>query len=88
MTKESTLLKKLQLNFPHKPTSEQSKIFLDLDEFILTLGNKNIFVLKGYAGTGKTTLISSLVKSLPGQLRFYQNIQIKKHLLYTKKYIG
>ena len=65
MTKESTLLKKLQLNFPHKPTSEQSKIFLDLDEFILTLGNKNIFVLKGYAGTGKTTLISSLVKSLP-----------------------
>ena len=65
MTKKSILLIKLQFNFPHKPTSEQSKIFLDLDDFILTLGNKNIFVLKGYAGTGKTTLISSLVKSLP-----------------------
>ena len=65
MTKESTLLKKLQFNFPHQPTSEQAKFFLDLDDFISTLGNKNIFVLKGYAGTGKTTLISSLVKSLP-----------------------
>ena len=29
------------------------------------LGNRSIFLLKGYAGTGKTTLISALVKSLP-----------------------
>ena len=29
------------------------------------MGNRSIFLLKGYAGTGKTTLISALVKSLP-----------------------
>ena len=29
------------------------------------MGNRSVFLLKGYAGTGKTTLISALVKSLP-----------------------
>ena len=29
------------------------------------MGNRSIFLLRGYAGTGKTTLISALVKSLP-----------------------
>ena len=63
--KKTNLLEKLNFHFPHTPTKEQSQLFTDINEYVLTLGNKNIFVLKGYAGTGKTTLISSLVKSLP-----------------------
>lgn len=62
---EIKLIEKLKLNFSHKPNNEQNKILLKLVEYITTLGNRSIFLLKGYAGTGKTTLISALVKSLP-----------------------
>ena len=56
---------KLRLYFPFKPTSKQEQIITEISEFISTIGNRSIFILKGYAGTGKTTLISTLVKSLP-----------------------
>lgn len=59
------LLEKLNTNFSHTPNNDQEKAILELVEFITTLGNRSVFILKGYAGTGKTTLISSLVKSLP-----------------------
>ena len=56
---------KLRLSFSFQPTSEQEGIINYLSEFVSTIGNRSIFILKGYAGTGKTTLISALVKSLP-----------------------
>ena len=59
------LQEKLRLHFPFDPTSKQSQIITDISDFIATVGSKSIFILKGYAGTGKTTLISTLVKSLP-----------------------
>ena len=59
------LQEKLRLHFPFDPTSKQSQIISDISDFVATVGNKSIFILKGYAGTGKTTLISTLVKSLP-----------------------
>ena len=63
--KTQKFIEKLLKHFSHKPTKEQKKVLLDLSEFISTIGSKSIFLLKGYAGTGKTTLISALVKSLP-----------------------
>ena len=59
------LQKKLRLYFPFQPTSQQDQIINDISEFVTTIGNRTIFMLKGYAGTGKTTLVSALVKSLP-----------------------
>ena len=56
---------KVRLNFSFQPTSEQEGIINYLSDFVSTIGNRSIFILKGYAGTGKTTLISALVKSLP-----------------------
>ena len=56
---------KIRLNFPFEPTIKQDHIITEISEFISTIGNRSIFILKGYAGTGKTTLISTLVKSLP-----------------------
>tara|TARA_B100000900_G_scaffold265733_1_gene226739 strand:- start:4688 stop:6091 length:1404 start_codon:yes stop_codon:yes gene_type:complete len=56
---------KIRVNFTFKPTSEQEKIINYISEFVTTEGNRNIFMLKGYAGTGKTTIVSALVKSLP-----------------------
>ena len=57
--------KKLRLYFPFQPTIQQDQIIKDISEFITTIGKRSIFMLKGYAGTGKTTLVSALVKSLP-----------------------
>jgi exodeoxyribonuclease-5 len=45
------------------PTSDQKELIRDLAKFILA-PNMPIFLLKGYAGTGKTSLIAALVQSL------------------------
>ncbi|CAN5417084.1 ATP-binding domain-containing protein [soil metagenome] len=52
-------------SFPFEVTSGQRSLFTMLSEFMLNVNSDQIFVLRGYAGTGKTTIVSSLVKSLP-----------------------
>lgn len=59
----------LQNQFPVNPTAQQGLAFLELDKFMLSKQGDECFVLKGYAGTGKTTIVASLVKALP-QLNF------------------
>ncbi|MDR2383882.1 MAG: AAA family ATPase [Prevotellaceae bacterium] len=44
-------------------TSDQKNLVCDLSKFILD-PNMPIFLLKGYAGTGKTSIIAALVQSL------------------------
>lgn len=56
-----TLLKK---NFPFDPTLKQDIVLQKLSQFILSTTKDQVFLLKGYAGTGKTTLIGTLVKNL------------------------
>jgi len=56
--KSSKLQEKLHLHFPFKPTKEQ--LIADFSGYITTLGSKSNFLLKGYAETGKTILVSSL----------------------------
>lgn len=52
--------------FPFAPTSGQGEFFRRMDDFLLkNPAEKPVFVLKGYAGTGKTSLTSALVKVLP-----------------------
>lgn len=63
--KSKKLIEKLRINFPFSLTSEQDILIADIADFVSTISNKSIFILKGYAGTGKTTLVSTLVKSLP-----------------------
>ena len=59
------LQEKLRLYFPFDPTNDQNQIINDISNFITTNGCSSIFILKGYAGTGKTTIVATLVKSLP-----------------------
>jgi ATP-dependent exoDNAse (exonuclease V) alpha subunit len=63
--KSKKLQEKLKIHFPFTPTSEQDTLITDIADFVSTIGNRSIFMLKGYAGTGKTTLVATLVKSLP-----------------------
>jgi ATP-dependent exoDNAse (exonuclease V) alpha subunit len=51
--------------FAFEPTPDQSKLISNLSEFLLTHSASSVFVLNGYAGTGKTTIVSNLVKVLP-----------------------
>jgi exodeoxyribonuclease-5 len=46
------------------PTSDQKKAISKLADFLLSENPDVGFILKGYAGTGKTSLIGALVKSL------------------------
>ena len=55
---------KIKSNFQFSFTIEQEKLTHQLSDFILSISTRNIFLLKGYAGTGKTSLISALVNSL------------------------
>ena len=55
----------LRKNFPFEPTSDQTRLFQQLDKFLLNKENtKDVFLLKGFAGTGKTTVVGALVSIL------------------------
>ena len=61
-------------NLGHEPTLSQYDAIEALGEFIVTTEPQQLFILKGYAGTGKTTLIGSMVKTL-------QHFKIKVFLM-------
>jgi len=52
-------------HFPFEAKGGQRQLFTKLSAFILGKNSDQIFVIKGYAGTGKTTIVRSLVQSLP-----------------------
>lgn len=55
----------LKQAFPFVPTEGQDEALNGLEEFLFRSSGNSVFVLKGYAGTGKTTLISSVINWLP-----------------------
>ena len=58
------LSQQIKRNFFYKPTEEQENALNSFSNFLLSLSSEKIFVLRGYAGTGKTSLVSALVKTL------------------------
>lgn len=50
--------------FPFEPTSSQNILLGKLSEFIFNTDKDALFLIKGYAGTGKTTTISTVVNNL------------------------
>jgi exodeoxyribonuclease V len=55
----------LSASFNYVPTPGQNKAMDALAVFIAEAGKDAVFILKGYAGTGKTTLVGALVNVLP-----------------------
>ncbi|MBR1521633.1 MAG: AAA family ATPase [Bacteroidaceae bacterium] len=51
-------------HFGLKPTTQQAKAIDSLCDFILSPDADEIFILRGFAGTGKTSLVSALVKTM------------------------
>jgi len=51
-------------NLGFKATSDQELVASHLDSFTYSNTNNPVYILKGYAGTGKTSMISAFVESL------------------------
>ena len=68
MNETQTAATLLAKRFPYKATAGQQKFFEQIGAFITHEDfehYRDCFLLRGYAGTGKTTLISTLIKVLP-----------------------
>ncbi|NOR28978.1 MAG: AAA family ATPase [Lutibacter sp.] len=50
--------------FPFEPTASQDMLLEKLSNFIFDTNKDALFLIKGYAGTGKTTSISTVVNNL------------------------
>ncbi|MDT3404712.1 ATP-dependent DNA helicase [Mucilaginibacter terrae] len=51
-------------SFPHQPSAQQQELFVRLHQFLLSNNGHECFLMRGYAGTGKTTVLGALVKAL------------------------
>ncbi|NER11908.1 AAA family ATPase [Leptobacterium flavescens] len=60
----ATFHKLLRDKFPHEPTLKQDMVLQQLSSFLYDKDGDRLFLLKGYAGTGKTTIIGALVNNL------------------------
>ncbi len=61
---EASFFTILKDKFPHEPTINQAIALQKLASFVLDNKKDAVFLLKGFAGTGKTTLIGTLVNNL------------------------
>ncbi|MFP4620859.1 MAG: ATP-dependent RecD-like DNA helicase [Bacteroidales bacterium] len=55
---------KLINNLQHTPTESQKRLFGALADFVITREGNDIFLITGYAGTGKTTTMKTLIDTL------------------------
>lgn len=51
-------------NFGHLPTKDQDSALTALADFVISDDASSVFVLRGYAGTGKTSLVSAFVRTM------------------------
>jgi len=62
--KKQFILHKMVDFFPFEPTSEQLSALQTLSDFLTSNEKNSILLIKGYAGTGKTTLLGAAVKMM------------------------
>lgn len=62
----SYLSGQIRENFPYNPTEDQLLALNTLADFLLSDDSDSLLLLKGYAGTGKTSLVGALVKTMSG----------------------
>lgn len=60
----SELYRLLKSDFPFLPTFKQALGLKQLSKFIFESTKQDLFLLMGFAGTGKTTIIGTIVKNL------------------------
>ena len=65
MLSRSELYGNLVQSFGFEPTEGQAIVLYHLSAFLLSEKENPTYILRGYAGTGKTSLVKTLVRTLP-----------------------
>lgn len=55
---------RITAQLPFEPTVQQTELIEALGIFLMSTDNEKCFLLRGYAGTGKTSVVSALVRAL------------------------
>ena len=63
--REKEIEQYLLTRFDFEPTKDQSAFFSSFARYLVEREERSVFLLKGYAGTGKTSVLYALIQSLP-----------------------
>lgn len=86
--------------FSFQPTDDQRNAIVSLSKFLTNTNKEGLYILKGYAGTGKTSLMESLANNVKyinfkicllaptgRAAKVLSNYTKKNRILFIKKYI-
>lgn len=63
---EDFIIDRIKAELPFEPNEEKAGLFTALGAFLVSRDERKAFILRGYAGTGKTSVVSALVRALAG----------------------
>ena len=63
---EDFVIGRIRAELPFEPNEEKEGLFKALGAFLVSRDERKVFILRGYAGTGKTSVVSALVRALQG----------------------
>ena len=63
---ENFIIERIKAELPFEPNEEKDGLLRALGALIVSREPRKAFILKGYAGTGKTSVMSALVRALEG----------------------
>ncbi len=61
---ENFIIERIKAELPFEPNAEKEGLFKALGSFLVSRSPRKAFILRGYAGTGKTSVVSALVNAL------------------------
>ena len=63
---ENFIIGRIKAELPFEPNAEKDGLLQALGAFLVSRDPRKAFILRGYAGTGKTSVTSALVRALKG----------------------
>ena len=60
------IIGRIKAELPFEPNEEKTGLFEALGTFLVSREDRKAFILRGYAGTGKTSVISALIRVMEG----------------------
>ena len=61
---ENFIISRIKAELPFEPNEEKAGLFEALGAFLMSREERKAFILRGYAGTGKTSVMSALVRAM------------------------
>ena len=61
---ENFIIDRIKAELPFEPNEEKDGLFHSIASFLLSHEPRKAFILRGYAGTGKTSVVSAMVRAM------------------------